>query len=93
MNYIAIIHKDEDSDYGVSFPDFPGCISAGRTLEDAKHMALEALVGHIAVMREAGLPLPSPSALDDVRRQPGFQDGLPFLVPVAALETTAQRRG
>ncbi len=25
MNYIALIHKDRKSDYGVSFPDFPGC--------------------------------------------------------------------
>ena len=27
-NYIAIIHKDSKSDFGVSFPDLPGCISA-----------------------------------------------------------------
>jgi hypothetical protein len=24
MGYIAYLHKDQDSDYGVSFPDFPG---------------------------------------------------------------------
>ena len=29
-SYIAIIHKEPESDYGVSFPDFPGCITAGR---------------------------------------------------------------
>ena len=29
MEYIAYLHKDRDSDYGVSSPDFPGCI-AGR---------------------------------------------------------------
>ena len=34
-NYIAILHKDQDSDFGVSFPDFPGCITAGSTLDDA----------------------------------------------------------
>ena len=43
MDYIAIIHKEPDSDFGVSFPDFPGCITAGRTLDEAKEMALEAL--------------------------------------------------
>ena len=58
MDYIAIIHKDADSDFGVSFPDFPGCISAGRTLDEAKNMALEALTGHIAIMHAAGLPVP-----------------------------------
>ena len=38
MNYIALIHKDARSDYGVSFPDFPGCITAGKTLDEAKHI-------------------------------------------------------
>jgi predicted RNase H-like HicB family nuclease len=54
MDYVAIIHKDPDSDFGVNFPDFPGCITAGRTLDEAKAFALEALTGHIGVMREAG---------------------------------------
>ena len=43
MNYIAILHKDDKSDYGVSFPDFPGCVTAGATLDEAKDMAKEAL--------------------------------------------------
>ena len=33
--YIALVHKDEGTSYGVSFPDVPGCISAGDTLEEA----------------------------------------------------------
>jgi Uncharacterised protein family (UPF0150). len=33
MDYIAYLHEDRKSDFGVSFPDFPGCITAGRTLE------------------------------------------------------------
>ena len=35
MYYIALVHKDPDSDFGVSFPDFPGLVTAGRTLEPA----------------------------------------------------------
>ena len=31
-HYIALIHKDADSDYGVSFPDLPGVISAGSNV-------------------------------------------------------------
>ena len=34
--YIALIHKDADSDYGVSFPDFPGVVTAGRTLDEVR---------------------------------------------------------
>jgi predicted RNase H-like HicB family nuclease len=43
MEYIAYLHKDRGSDYGVSFPDFPGCITAGKTLEEASRLAPEAL--------------------------------------------------
>ena len=82
MDYIAIIHKDPDSDFGVSFPDFPRCITAGRTLDEAKDMALEALTGHIGVMRETGEPVPDPSTLDEVMSNPDFQDGVAFLVSV-----------
>jgi len=42
--YIALVHKDEGTSYGVSFPDVPGCISAGDTFEDAVANAVEALV-------------------------------------------------
>ena len=82
MDYVAIIHKDPDSDFGVSFPDFPGCITAGRTLDEAKDMALEALSGHIEVMREAGESVATPSSLDEVMRHPRFRNGVAFLVRV-----------
>jgi len=81
MDYVAIIHKDHDSDFGVSFPDFPGCITAGRTLNEAKGMALEALTGHIEVMRETGEAVPDPSSLDEVMR-PQFRDGVAFLISI-----------
>ena len=77
MNYIAVIHKDPKSDFGVSFPDFPGCITAGRTLEEAKVMAVEALDGHIAEMRGAGEPIPAPASLDAVLANP---DDAAFIV-------------
>ena len=59
--YIATIHKDEDSDYGVQFYDFPGCISAGESIEEVKIMAKEALIGHINLMVEDGDFIPKPS--------------------------------
>ena len=46
-DYIAIIHKEAGSDYGVSFPDFPGCVTAGKTMDEVKDMAIEALAFHI----------------------------------------------
>ena len=77
MDYIAIIHKDPNSCYGVAFP---GCISAGVTLDEAKSMAAEALALAIEEMREDGEPPRQPSPLDKVMRNPDFRDGVAFLV-------------
>jgi predicted RNase H-like HicB family nuclease len=60
MEYIAYLHKDRGSDFGVSFPDFPGCVTAGKTLEEARRMAAEALALHIAWMIEDGDVVPRP---------------------------------
>ncbi len=64
--YPALIDKDEDSDFGVSFPDFPGCVSAGESIEDALIGAQEALAGHVALMLADGDALPKASALEEV---------------------------
>jgi predicted RNase H-like HicB family nuclease len=53
-NYIAVVHKDSSSDFGVSFPDFPGCITGGKSIDEVKDLSIEALSGHIKVMREFG---------------------------------------
>ncbi|MDW8232800.1 MAG: type II toxin-antitoxin system HicB family antitoxin, partial [Roseiflexaceae bacterium] len=30
MRYPVVVHKDPESDYGVTVPDLPGCFSAGE---------------------------------------------------------------
>lgn len=79
-HYIALIHKDADSDYGVSFPDFPGCISAGATLDEAREMAVEALSFHIEGMVEDGQAIPEPSSLEQVMADQENRDGVAILV-------------
>ena len=64
-NYIGLIHKDADSHFGVSFPDFPGVITAGTSLDDARAMAEEALTFHIGGLVEDGEAIPEPSDLED----------------------------
>jgi predicted RNase H-like HicB family nuclease len=81
QHYIGLIHKDPDSDFGVSFPDFPGCISAGSTLDEAAAMAAEALAGHIGLMADEGLPIPEPTSLDLLMQDPENRSGVPVLVP------------
>jgi predicted RNase H-like HicB family nuclease len=80
--YIALLRKDPDSDFGVDFPDFPGCITAGSTLEETRAMAQEALEAHIECMVELGQPIPVPSALDEVMADPENAEAIPFPVAV-----------
>jgi len=79
-SYIAILRKDPDSDYGVNFPDFPGCITAGSTLDEARAMAAEALEFHVDGMIEDGEPIPEPSSLEAVMSDPDHRDGVAILV-------------
>ena len=58
MRYIAFIHKDPNSVYGVSFPDMPGCISAGSTIGQAVRNAVEALSGHVSMLRPMAIRFP-----------------------------------
>jgi predicted RNase H-like HicB family nuclease len=90
-HYIALIHKDADSDYGVSFPDLPGCISAGSDLDEARAMGAEALAFHVAGMAEDGGAIPEPSSLEDVMSNPENRDGVAILVPLADAATKAIR--
>lgn len=70
LRYIALMRKDPDSDYGVDFPDFPGCITAGSTMEEARGWAAEALTLHVDGMLQDKERLPNSSSLDEIRADP-----------------------
>ena len=80
--HIALLRKDPDSDFGVDFPDFPGCITAVSTREETRMMAREALEAHIECMRELDQVIPEPSALDDIMADPENAEAIPFPVTV-----------
>ncbi len=80
--YIALIHKDAGSDYGVSFPDLPGCVTAGATLDEARAFAEEALALHLAGMAEDGEAAPAPSSLEAVMADRVNRDAVAILVQV-----------
>jgi predicted RNase H-like HicB family nuclease len=82
QNYIGLIHKDTDSHFGVSFPDFPGVVTAGTNLDDARAMAEEALTFHIEGLVEDGEAIPEPSALEEIMSDPDNRSGVAILVSV-----------
>ena len=75
MNYPVVIHKDEDSDYGVTVPDLPGCFSAGRTVDEALAMTKEAIELHLEGLIAEGSAVPRPGRIEKHRQHPDYQDG------------------
>ena len=58
MRFPLIVYKDDGSDYGAFFPDFPGCVSYGDDLEDALEMGAGLLESYISIALMEDLDLP-----------------------------------
>ncbi|WP_457794595.1 type II toxin-antitoxin system HicB family antitoxin [Acinetobacter baumannii] len=73
MLYPVYVHKDEDTAYGLTFPDFEGCFSAADEMQDIQRMAQEAVELHFDG-EDSKLPKPSSPEqwLGDERFQEGF---------------------
>lgn len=79
MKYIAIIHKEKETAYGVTLPDFPGCFSAADTLDDVPRNVQEAV--ELWAEGEEVEP-PVPSSFEDVARSEAAQGGILMLVDI-----------
>ena len=89
MHYVAVIEKDEDSAFGVWFPDVEGCFSAGETVEEAAANAAAALRQHVEAVESAGRHVPAARAVDEVLRDEDVRASLEagavlFAVPLLA---------
>ena len=93
-HYIALIHKDADSCYGVSFPDVPGVFTAGDTIDEAMRKAAEVLEFAAEDWSDLdGDKFPAPRTIDELRADPAFQeragDAVVAAVPFHARVETA----
>lgn len=82
MYYPVVIHKDPDSDYGVTVPDLPGCFSAGDSIEDALIQVVEAIECHVEGLLLDQEPIPMPQNIEYHRLHPNYVDGIWALVAV-----------
>jgi len=75
-HYIALIHKEADSCYGVSFPDVPGITTAGDTIDEAIQQAAEALefAAQDWVNANGSKQFPLPRTIDELRADKEFRD-------------------
>jgi predicted RNase H-like HicB family nuclease len=81
--YVATIHE-ENSVLGVSFPDFPGCVTTAADMTSAIERGAQALALHVEGMIEDGEALPDPRSVERLRAdEPEWMDGaLMALIPV-----------
>lgn len=82
MRFPVVIHKDPDSDYGVTVPDLPGCFSAGETVDEALTEVVEAIETHLEGMLLDSEPIPTPKTIEFYKGDPEFADGIWAVVNV-----------
>ena len=82
MRYPVVIHKDPESDYGVTVPDLPGCFSAGETLDEALTEAVEAIECHLEGLLMDGELIPTPKTIEYHQHDPDYQGGVWAIVTV-----------
>lgn len=81
MKYPVALEKAEDG-YGAFFPDVPGCVSHGDSLDEALIHAKEALEGHFELSAEYGEDLPQPAAIEKHRENPDYSGVIWELVDI-----------
>ena len=54
----VVVHRGEDKHWVAECPSLPGCVSQGKTREDAIADIKEAIQGYIEALEEDGLPVP-----------------------------------
>ncbi len=64
MEYMVVIEQGEAS-YGAYVPDLPGCVAFGDTREEVLELIQEAIVLHLEMLRDDGLPIPQPHSVGE----------------------------
>lgn len=64
--YPAIFHPNNDGSYTVTFPDLPGCITEGKSLDNALYMAQNVLGSWLSVAKEVGTPIAPAGRVNDL---------------------------
>ena len=71
--YVGCVDS-EGSNYGIWFPDFLGCVSAGGSFEEVMAQGEEALNFHVEGMREDGETIPPPRSAEAILADARFKD-------------------
>ena len=91
VEVVALVHGVPGA-YGVSFPDFPGCIAGGETVDEALRRARDGLTFHVESMIEVGEALPDVRDIAQIKADPNFAEDLAEAVVATTLTPSAPAR-
>ena len=57
--YTVVFDPEPEGGFTVTVPARPGCISYGKSMEEARRMASEAIEGYLEALCKAGKPIPA----------------------------------
>ena len=87
---VALVHGKLGA-YGISFPDFPGCIAGGETIDEALRRGRDALDFHVESMMEVGETLPKIRDIAEIKADPEYvEDFADAVVAVVDAEVPAK---
>jgi predicted RNase H-like HicB family nuclease len=89
--YIALIRKEPETAFGVSFPDLPGCVTAGSSLDEALAMAREALELHLEGLAAEGYEIPAARTLEAIMADRENVDAVAAVVEAATPRPPVER--
>ena len=62
LRYTIILKEEPEGGYTVIVPSLPGCVTYGKTVEEAKKMAADAIKGYLASLKKHHEPVPEDAA-------------------------------
>lgn len=83
--FVALVHKGDAGNYGVSFPDAPGAIAVGGSVGEALEASRKALRSHINAMEDEGFSVPIAREIDEVLADPEFDEDRAEALLVASI--------
>lgn len=70
--YPALFHFNQnDGSYTITYPDLPGCVSEGKSLENALYMAQDALRQWLECAIGVGQEIPAASRVEEIAHEQG----------------------
>lgn len=92
MKYPIVIHKESDSDFGVTVPDIPGCFTAGESIEEAIAMAQEAIECHLEGLLIDNEPIPSSKIIDEHQNNKEYANGVWAMIDIDISKLSARSK-